>query len=97
MVAYQKRLNSSTRVPKSLKLDQELEKKRVDIVRSFSVARNLYAGGSEVHPSKESELKAGAEFLEVCQNVRKLLSFSYRVYRIYTWTLYLMSYDSIFR
>ncbi|KAI8534452.1 hypothetical protein RHMOL_Rhmol10G0090600 [Rhododendron molle] len=64
VIAYQKRLNSSTRVPKSLKLDQELEKKREDIVRSFSVARNLYAGGSEVHPSKESELRAGAEFLE---------------------------------
>ncbi|KAF7130399.1 hypothetical protein RHSIM_Rhsim10G0070800 [Rhododendron simsii] len=31
VIAYQKRLNSSTRVPKSLKLDKELEKKREDI------------------------------------------------------------------
>ncbi|KAH7847480.1 hypothetical protein Vadar_026535 [Vaccinium darrowii] len=64
VIAYQKRLNSSTDAPKSLKLDQELEKKREVIVRSFSVARNLYAGGREVHPSKKSELEAGAEFLE---------------------------------
>lgn len=66
VVAYQKKLNGSTRVPKSLKLDQEMEHKRKMIVRSFSLARNLYAAGHGIHPSyKESELAAGAEFLEV--------------------------------
>ncbi|KAM7524232.1 hypothetical protein LguiA_014134 [Lonicera macranthoides] len=65
VVAYQKKLNGSTRVPKSLKLDQEMENKRKMIVKSFSLARNLYAAGHGIHPSyKESELAAGAEFLE---------------------------------
>lgn len=67
VVAYQKRLNSSTSVPKSLKLDQEMEKKRNVIVRSFSIARNLYDSGNGMNPSKESELEPGAEFLEVLQ------------------------------
>ncbi|XP_057481376.1 putative glutamine amidotransferase GAT1_2.1 isoform X2 [Actinidia eriantha] len=64
VIAYQKRLNSSTTVPKSLKLDQEMEKKRKVIVRSFSIARNIYAGDRKMNPSKQSELEAGAEFLE---------------------------------
>ncbi|XAR71379.1 Gamma-glutamyl-gamma-aminobutyrate hydrolase [Bertholletia excelsa] len=64
VIAYQKRLNSSANVPRSVKLDQEMEKKRKVIVRSFSLARLIYAGSSEVNPSKESELEAGAEFLE---------------------------------
>ncbi|GJR22061.1 putative glutamine amidotransferase [Tanacetum coccineum] len=45
VVAYQKKLNNTTKVPQSLKLDKELEKKRNVIVRSFSLARNLYEGG----------------------------------------------------
>lgn len=69
-VAYQKKLNSSTSssAPQSLplKLDNEMEIKRDKIVRSFSIARNLYATGRGImHPIKESELEAGAEFLEV--------------------------------
>ncbi|GFZ18919.1 class I glutamine amidotransferase-like superfamily protein [Actinidia rufa] len=64
VIAYQTRLNSSTSVPKSLKLDQEMEKKRKVIVRSFSIARNIYAGDRKMNPSKQSELEAGAEFLE---------------------------------
>ena len=62
VIAYQKRFNSSTTVPKSLKLDQEMEKKRKVIVRSFSIARNIYDGDRKMNPSK---LEAGAEFLEV--------------------------------
>ncbi|XP_071707122.1 putative glutamine amidotransferase GAT1_2.1 [Rutidosis leptorrhynchoides] len=64
VVAYQKKLNSATSVPKSLKLDKELEKKRNVIVRSFSLARNLYEGGDNVRQLKESDLRPGAEFLE---------------------------------
>ncbi|GKV09716.1 hypothetical protein SLEP1_g21173 [Rubroshorea leprosula] len=64
VIAYQKKLNSTTSVPKPLNLNQEMEKKRKLIIRSFSLAKNLYVTGSEMHPSKESELQAGAEFLE---------------------------------
>ncbi|KAI8031934.1 hypothetical protein LOK49_LG01G03498 [Camellia lanceoleosa] len=64
VIAYQKRINSTTRVPKSLKLDQEMEKKKEVIIRSFSLARIIYAGGREMLPSKESELEVGAEFLQ---------------------------------
>lgn len=65
VLAYQKKLNSLTNVPKSLKLDGEMEKKRKIIVRSFSLARDLYQGGHGNNTRKESELEAGAEFLEV--------------------------------
>ncbi|KAK9061969.1 hypothetical protein SSX86_019153 [Deinandra increscens subsp. villosa] len=64
VVAYQKKLNSTTMVPKSLKLDKELEQKRNVIVCSFSLARNLYVGGQNIHQLKESDLKPGAEFFE---------------------------------
>ncbi|KAF5178709.1 Class i glutamine amidotransferase-like superfamily protein [Thalictrum thalictroides] len=64
VVAYQKKLNSSTNVPKGLKLDQEMENKRKIIVRSFSIARDMYATECETPPSKLSALEAGAEFLE---------------------------------
>lgn len=62
VVACQKKLNGLTNMKKPLKLDQEMEKKRKIIVRSFSIARNIYEHG--INSSKESELKAGAEFLE---------------------------------
>lgn len=67
VVAYQKKLNSSTlSVPKTaLKLNNEMEKKRKIIVRSFSLAKNLYTTGRDAQPEKEPELEAGAEFLEV--------------------------------
>ncbi|XP_002516767.2 putative glutamine amidotransferase GAT1_2.1 [Ricinus communis] len=64
VIAYQKKLNSVTSVTKPIKLNQEMEKKRKVIIRSFSLARNLYSNGKEMHPSKHSELEAGAEFLE---------------------------------
>lgn len=65
VVAYQKRLNSLTSVPKALRLNKEMENKRKIIVRSFSLAKNMYTMGREKCSSKESELEAGAEFLEV--------------------------------
>jgi hypothetical protein len=66
VIAYQKKLNSSTTsVPRPLKLDQAMEKKRKNIIRSFLLARNIYTTGQRMNPSKESELQAGAEFLEV--------------------------------
>ncbi|KAL6521538.1 hypothetical protein OROGR_018107 [Orobanche gracilis] len=64
VIAYQKRLNSLTNVPKPIKLNGEMEKKRKDIVRSFWLAKNIYEGGHGISSSKESELEAGAEFLE---------------------------------
>ncbi|KAD5960866.1 hypothetical protein R6Q59_013915 [Mikania micrantha] len=64
VVAYQKKLNSTNKVPTSFKLDKELELKRKVIVRSFSLARNLYEGGDNASQLKESDLKPGAEFLE---------------------------------
>ncbi|XWS30751.1 hypothetical protein CRYUN_Cryun23aG0015800 [Craigia yunnanensis] len=64
VIAFRQKLNSSTFVPKPLKLNQEMENKRKIIVRSFSLAKNLYTVGGGKHPSKESELQAGAEFLE---------------------------------
>ncbi|KAK4490556.1 hypothetical protein RD792_001238 [Penstemon davidsonii] len=64
VIAYQKKLNCLTSVPKALKLDGEMEKRRKIIVRSFSIARNIYQGSYRTNSSKDSELEAGAEFLE---------------------------------
>ncbi|KAM7276820.1 hypothetical protein ACFE04_018686 [Oxalis oulophora] len=64
VVAYQKKLNSSASVPKPLKIDQELEKKRKILLRSFSIAKNVYCSKGCNISGQESELKVGAEFLE---------------------------------
>ncbi|KAF6158272.1 hypothetical protein GIB67_001343, partial [Kingdonia uniflora] len=64
VVAFQKRLNSVAPLPKGLKLNQEMEKKQKKIIRSFSIARNIYCGGRNTLSSKESDLEDGAEFLE---------------------------------
>ncbi|TYI49795.1 hypothetical protein E1A91_D12G058500v1 [Gossypium mustelinum] len=64
VLAYQKKLNISTALPKPLMLNKEMENKRKIIVRSFSLAKNLYTAGIEMNPTKQSELEAGAEFLE---------------------------------
>ncbi|KAA8532669.1 hypothetical protein F0562_032702 [Nyssa sinensis] len=69
-IAYGKKINGSTCVPKALKLDQELEKKRRRIVRSFSIARDMYSTGRGVLSAQQSELEAGAEFLEVKDKFR---------------------------
>ncbi|XP_021763606.1 uncharacterized protein LOC110728240 [Chenopodium quinoa] len=64
-IAYQKRIsNNSINVPRLLKLDHTLEKKRRVIVRSFSLAKDIYSSGNGIKPSKESELDVGANFLE---------------------------------
>lgn len=64
-VAYQKKMCSSARVPKPIKLNTELENARKTIIRSFSLAKNLYNTGCGSNPLKQSELQVGAEFLEV--------------------------------
>ncbi|KAH7567311.1 hypothetical protein JRO89_XS07G0050800 [Xanthoceras sorbifolium] len=63
VIAYQKKLNSSApAMPKPINLNQEIENKRKRIVKSFSLAREMYITGREMHPSKEYELQAGAEY-----------------------------------
>lgn len=64
VIAYEKKLNASAYVPKAPELDQEMEKKRKKIIESFSIAKNMYYGGSGTVSVKGSELEAGAEFLE---------------------------------
>ncbi|KAL1323144.1 hypothetical protein HN51_068200 [Arachis hypogaea] len=64
VIAYQKKLNSLTCVKKPLKLNQEMENKRKVIVRSFSLAKNLYNAGHHISSTKDSDLEAGAQFLE---------------------------------
>lgn len=65
VIAYKKKLSSSTQVPKTSKLNQEMEMKRETIVRSFSIAKNMYCSGEGMTAGHESELEVGAEFLEV--------------------------------
>ncbi|CAL0318884.1 unnamed protein product [Lupinus luteus] len=62
VVAYQKKQNSLISIEKPLKLNKEMESKRKSIVRSFSLAKDLYNHG--INSMEESELQAGAEFLE---------------------------------
>ncbi|XP_004492963.1 putative glutamine amidotransferase GAT1_2.1 [Cicer arietinum] len=64
VVAYQKRLSSLTSIKKPLMLNKEMENKRKVIVRSFSHAKDLYNAGRGMNSTKDSELEAGAEFLE---------------------------------
>ncbi|GKB32686.1 hypothetical protein Tco_0872087, partial [Tanacetum coccineum] len=65
VVAYQKKFDSTKRVRQLLKLDRELERKRNVIVRGFSLARNLYEGGDNIHILlEEADLKPGPDFLE---------------------------------
>ncbi|WZY88727.1 hypothetical protein YC2023_045462 [Brassica napus] len=65
VIAYQKKLNSSMSVPKTLVLNGEMESKRKILVRCFSLARYMYIkGATGKNPSKVSELEVGAEFLE---------------------------------
>ncbi|KAL0446851.1 UNVERIFIED_CONTAM: putative glutamine amidotransferase GAT1 [Sesamum latifolium] len=64
VIAYEKRLRGSRNVSKRLKFEGELEKKKRSIVRSFSIAKNMYSNGRERISPNDSELEAGAEFLE---------------------------------
>ncbi|CAN1838426.1 Putative glutamine amidotransferase GAT1_2.1 [Linum perenne] len=45
VIQYQKKLSRSTPAPKPSKLDEELESKRRMLVRSFSIAKNMYSSG----------------------------------------------------
>ncbi|PKU85371.1 putative glutamine amidotransferase GAT1_2.1 [Dendrobium catenatum] len=67
VIAYQKKVNGNIN-PKvgssSPKLDQEMEEKRKVIVRSFSIAKDLYDGRHDLPISKQSDLEPGADFLE---------------------------------
>lgn len=74
VISYEKKLNCSPCVPKAPNLNQELEMKRQMILRSFSVAKNMYSGRGMVS-SPESELEIGAEFLEVSQNFFQFFNF----------------------
>lgn len=65
VIAYQKKVHGSTNPNDGLKLDQVMEKKRKIIVRSFSLAKHMYVSGHDMPQSKEQDLEAGAEFLEV--------------------------------
>ncbi|KAJ3694448.1 hypothetical protein LUZ60_009928 [Juncus effusus] len=64
VIAYQKKVNHVEDPKVGLKLDKEMEKKRRIIVRSFSIAKNMYESRVSSPRSEEAELKAGAEFLE---------------------------------
>lgn len=64
VIAYGKKLNGAASVPKGPTMVQrELEKKRESLVRSFSIAKNLYSTGKS--STEESDLEEGAEFLQV--------------------------------
>lgn len=62
VIAYEKKLNRSECALEAPKLNQELEIKRRILVRSFSIARNMYSSGGGT--GQESDLQVGAEFLE---------------------------------
>ncbi|XP_074297431.1 putative glutamine amidotransferase GAT1_2.1 [Silene latifolia] len=65
VIAYQRKLSSQASVTRAPKLNQEQEYKRKMIVRSFSIAKDMYiAGQTKFSSAKESELEPGAVFLE---------------------------------
>lgn len=70
VIAYEKRLSGSRNLTNGPKFDHELERKRNSIVRSFSIARNMYSAGREKVSDQESELETGAQFLEVYIHVQ---------------------------
>ncbi|KZV55755.1 hypothetical protein F511_21251 [Dorcoceras hygrometricum] len=65
VVAYQKKLSDLTNEAKDKKHDQEIQMKKKKIIRSFSIARNMYtAGNGKIDTNQDSELEEGAQFLE---------------------------------
>ncbi|XP_061357740.1 putative glutamine amidotransferase GAT1_2.1 [Gastrolobium bilobum] len=64
VIAYEKKLSCSTLVPRATKLSEELELKRKIILKSFSVAGNIYKSESQMVANQSSELEAGADFLQ---------------------------------
>jgi gamma-glutamyl-gamma-aminobutyrate hydrolase PuuD len=74
VVAYQDKLAAAALVPRGVttKLSPEMQKRRKAIVRSFSLAKDLYVSGARTRPSEQRDLDAGAEFLEVTKHIRLL-------------------------
>ncbi|XP_044468484.1 putative glutamine amidotransferase GAT1_2.1 [Mangifera indica] len=66
VIAYQKKLNTnSTCIPEPIFLNRKLENKRKTIIKSFSLARDIYMSGRAMNPSKESKvIQTGADLLE---------------------------------
>ncbi|KAK7343421.1 hypothetical protein VNO77_12153 [Canavalia gladiata] len=64
VIAYEKKLSCSTHVPRTTKFSAELELKRKAILKSFSVARNIYKSESLLDANQSFELEAGADFLQ---------------------------------
>jgi len=102
VVAYQKKLN--TPVQKPIKLNKEMENKRKIIVRSFSLAKNLYNAGRGTNSTKDSELEVGAEFLEVLTCTTRIITlyFSqiFHLFRIktklrYTFTIFCVLFSKL--
>ncbi|XP_074289879.1 putative glutamine amidotransferase GAT1_2.1 [Silene latifolia] len=63
VIAYQKKVTRATNGPKSLMLNNHVLEKKRRIVRSFSLARDIYSAGNGFNSIKESELNFGADFL----------------------------------
>ncbi|WOK92463.1 hypothetical protein Cni_G01154 [Canna indica] len=64
VIAYQKKVNSTANMKDCPKLDKEMEKKRRNIVQSFSLAKHIYVYKHEMPTAKEQDLEVGAKFLE---------------------------------
>ncbi|CAL9115760.1 unnamed protein product [Musa textilis] len=63
VIAYQRKVSSTADIENCRRLDEEMEKKRKNIVRSFSLAKHVYVSKQEMPPAKEQDLRVGAEFL----------------------------------
>lgn len=64
VIAYEKKLSSEASVARGPKLNQEQENKRKMIVRSFSLAKDMYIAGRTPVSVQQSDLEPGAVFLE---------------------------------
>ena len=65
VIAYQRKVSSTADIENCQRLGEEMEEKRKNIVRSFSLAKHVYVSKQEMPPAKEQDLQIGAEFLEV--------------------------------
>ncbi|KAJ1380782.1 Peptidase C26 [Sesbania bispinosa] len=82
VIAYEKRLSCSALVPRARKLSEELELKRKVILKSFSIARDIYNSDSQMVANQYSELEAGADFLQ--ENRLKQVGATIRNGSVYT-------------
>ncbi|CAD5183598.1 unnamed protein product [Musa acuminata subsp. malaccensis] len=64
VIAYQRKVSSTADIENCQRLGEEMEEKRKNIVRSFSLAKHVYVSKQEMPPAKEQDLQVGAEFLE---------------------------------